>query len=387
MARIGLVSCVSEKRPIASLAKDLYDSALFGKSRAYVERHCDKWYLLSSKYGLVDPETVIASYDDTLNSKPRAERARWAEQVWSALQPKISSNDQITILAGEKYREFLAGRLSEYGCEVCVPLKGLKIGYQLQWLSQRLASSNRGQDVERLYGILRRLESGLGGKRLMRDCGGHLAWPRSGMYFFFEPGEHRQDTGESRVVRVGTHGVSRGSSSTLWKRLYAHRGYGDGRGNHRGSIFRLHVGAAIANKERKAAVQSWSIGQSASAEIRAAEVELERRVSIHLGPMGLLWLAIEDSASPGSDRAYLERNVVGMLAGKTGPLDPPSPEWLGAYSPEERIRNSGLWNLNHLSVDYRAECLDILDEYVSITLGTTPKPQQSLAPEGWHTRV
>src|SRR5690606_13413659 len=55
---IALVSCVSSKEPHAAPARDLYTSALFRKARAYAERNADAWYILSAKYGLVDPNRV-----------------------------------------------------------------------------------------------------------------------------------------------------------------------------------------------------------------------------------------------------------------------------------------------------------------------------------------
>jgi hypothetical protein len=102
-----------------------------------------------------------------------------------------------------------------------------------------------------------------------------------GVYFFFEPNEYRTSAvDEERVVRVGTHTVSRGAKSTLWNRLRTHRGGADGSGNHRGSIFRLHVGASLLNKsEVRTSVRTWGIGQSATQELRAAELPLENQAS------------------------------------------------------------------------------------------------------------
>lgn len=83
--------------------------------------------------------------------------------------------------------------------------------------------------------------------------------------------------------------------------------------------------------------------------------------------MPLLWLAVEDGAGPQSDRAYLERNAIGLLAGPEGPLDPPSRGWLGNHSPRDAIRKSGVWNLDHVDATYDPEFLDRLDRYVKVT--------------------
>lgn len=119
-------------------------------------------------------------------------------------------------------------------------------------------------------------------------------------------------------------------------------------------------------------------------EVRALERLLERAVSEYLGAMSVLWLDIGDGPGPSSDRAYIERNLIGVLSPDEGPSDPPSASWLGLHSPLSRIRRSGLWNLDHLKYPYSSDCLDALDEYVRITAGMLPRPAGSIAPGGWY---
>lgn len=384
MAVVGLISCASRKRPDAAEARNLYISPLFTKSREYVVKNCEKWYILSAKYGLLEPDQVVDPYEETLNTKSRAEQKGWAEKVWIELEQRLFPNDEIIILAGKKYREFLTPRISNHGCQIQVPMEGLGIGRQLQWLTSHLSRSTKEYDLDRFYHAIAKLESAVGGKRLLSNCNGQQKWPRSGLYFFFEPGEFRSNGTESRIVRVGTHGISRGSKATLWNRLRTHRGSFDGSGNHRSSVFRLHVGAALAMNNPDLAVDSWVIGQSARSNIRNKEQLLEKAVSEKIGSMSILWLAVGDEASPASDRAYLERNIIGLLVAKVGALDLPSADWLGLYSPDERIRNSGLWNLDFLDYNYSREFLDIFEMYIQITINEKPIPTQSLAPPDWY---
>ena len=384
MVSVGLVSCVKKKRNHASAAKDLYISPLFTKARKYIERRCSKWYILSAKYGLVHPDKVIEPYEETLKIKSRSERTQWTHKVWEQLQPHLNSNDKVVILAGNSYREFLFTIIREYGCGVEVPMEGKSFGKQLQWLSQQFKQSYRERELDRFYSSLRRLENGLGGKRLLSALNGQHNWPKKGVYLFFEPEEYRSAKNELRVVRVGTHGVSRGSKATLWNRLRTHRGTGDGLGNHRSSIFRLHLGAALLGKNRDLVVPSWGVGQDADKKVRKHEERLEREVSKIIGTMSVLWLSVEDEAGPANDRAYLERNMIGLLVGPEGPIDQPSAYWLGRFSSNERIRKSGLWNLEFLDYSYSSEFLDVLDEYVSITVGEKAKPQASIAPHDWY---
>src|SRR3990172_9853687 len=65
--RVGLVGCTKSKQTHAAPARDLYTpSALFRGRRDYVERSCGRWFVLSAKYGLVDPDSIIEPYDQTL---------------------------------------------------------------------------------------------------------------------------------------------------------------------------------------------------------------------------------------------------------------------------------------------------------------------------------
>jgi hypothetical protein len=106
---------------------------------------------------------------------------------------------------------------------------------------------NRLAQLRRFYGLLAQLETTIGGARRLGDTSGRTGWPQRSVYFFREPGESRTDSGTGpRIVRVGTHALKLGSATSLWNRLSQHRGrLASGGGNHRGSIFRLIVGAAL----------------------------------------------------------------------------------------------------------------------------------------------
>lgn len=200
-----------------------------------------------------------------------------------------------------------------------------------------------------------------------------MTWPSRGVYFFREGGENRKDTGDGpRIVPVGTHALKAGSSTKLWTRLSQHKGHsGTGSGNHRGSIFRLIVGSALCDRDSHT-YPTWGKGSTASREVRTGELVLECAVSQTIGDMPFLWLAMEDEPGPQSLRGFIERNSIALLSnyGKK-PLDPPSESWLGRHSNRERVRNSGLWNSNHVDESYDPGFLDVLDRLVSAAGGSS----------------
>lgn len=210
---------------------------------------------------------------------------------------------------------------------------------------------DRWAALDHLYDLLDQLAIEVGGPRLLAECTGRDGWPTHGVYFFFEPGEVREHGETPRVVRVGTHALTATSKTKLWDRLRTHRGHIGGRnpggGNHRGSIFRLHVGTALISRGKgyPRAAETWGQGSSAPRDIRDREVALEQAVSQHIGKMPVLWVAVPDR----HDRATIERSCIAVLSNRSGrAIDPPSADWLGRHADPEAVRESGLWNVNHV---------------------------------------
>lgn len=136
MKKICLIACASQKQAVAASAQELYQSALFRKSIDWMQRqNFDSWFILSAKHGLVKPEQILEPYNLTLNTMKAAARQQWAKSVLYELMIVLPEPASITFLAGSKYREYLSKPLRESGYEVLIPMQGLGIGKQLQWLT------------------------------------------------------------------------------------------------------------------------------------------------------------------------------------------------------------------------------------------------------------
>jgi hypothetical protein len=388
MKTICLVACTSKKALKPTTAADLYRSPLFEGARWFAENRCDSWYILSAKYGLLAPNEEVLPYDESLNGMAEPEKIQWTERVNDRLVAQIKEETRIVFLAGLQYRKYLQRHLHDAGIETQAPLSELGIGRQVAWLQKLVTEQKRLSDLDRFYGLLARLAATGSGAAKLKECSS-TAVPSQGIYFFWQAGENRMTAPfDGRVVRIGTHAVSEGSRATLWNRLRTHRGGKEGSGNHRGSIFRLHVGQALLRKtEREAELSTWGVGQSAPAHVREAEAEMELEVSQIIGEMPVLWIGVSDRASPDSDRAYLERNLIALVAGATGPFDLPTTSWLGNWSSRDAIPTSGLWNVNYVKDDYDPVALDVFERYIEVAEGTAATPSSSLAPTDWRTRT
>lgn len=140
MATIVLISCVNKKLDHRARAGDLYTSALFRYALQYAQRWSpDKIFILSARCGLVRLDEEIEPYNVTLNNMSVRGRKEWAKKVLQELCKNCDlERDHFVILAGDKYREYLLPHLRSYE----IPLSGLSIGKQLQYLKRMTSNES-----------------------------------------------------------------------------------------------------------------------------------------------------------------------------------------------------------------------------------------------------
>lgn len=140
MNRVFLVACSAGKIKADLVpARDLYNSQLFKLARRYVEMSREPWYILSAKFGLLDPAQLVAPYDESLKHKGSAERADWGRKVEPQLRGQLLRSVELVMLAGRAYRDPLQHLLEAQGHIVTVPMEGMAIGKQLQFLTRHLS--------------------------------------------------------------------------------------------------------------------------------------------------------------------------------------------------------------------------------------------------------
>jgi hypothetical protein len=153
-----------------------------------------------------------------------------------------------------------------------------------------------------------------------------------GVYFFYETGETNSH-GTDRIVRVGTHNVG----GRLRERLRKHY-----RADQTGSVFRKLIGEALLRRdEMETEVIHW---QQCRVYRCALCTDEEGFVSRELASR-FTFRCIRVMAA--TDRLAMESGVIASLALCT--VCGPSSAWLGRYSGEHRIRDSGLWQTQHLN--------------------------------------
>jgi hypothetical protein len=101
---------------------------------------------------------------------------------------------------------------------------------------------------------------------------------------------------------------------------------------------------------------------------RELEFELECEVSRYIGRMSVIWLSVAGPPSVNSERKYLERNSIAFLS-RLAYENPSSDSWLGLHADRCAIRNSGLWNVDHVGEEVRLDFLPRLERKIDEMLG------------------
>ncbi|PKO04039.1 MAG: hypothetical protein CVU41_19085 [Chloroflexi bacterium HGW-Chloroflexi-3] len=165
--------------------------------------------------------------------------------------------------------------------------------------------------------------------------------PLNGIYILFEDGEIAHGT--NRIVRIGTHTGKDQLRSRLKQHFILE--------NKDRSIFRKNIGRALLNKENDPFLEKWELDlttRAAKDNFRfqidhEKQKQVERQVSDYI--QSHFWF-VAFPVPQKEDRLILESRIISTVS--LCPSCRPSPNWLGLFSPKEKIRESGLWIVNEL---------------------------------------
>ena len=199
--------------------------------------------------------------------------------------------------------------------------------------------------------------------------------PHNGIYFFYERGEMWGHGGSmSRIVHVGTH-----RNCNFQSRIRDHytpdtKMSFDAQkpAPHDRSIFRKNIGRAILNRNNSDYLRVWNIDFTTTENRKryshlrdiGFEKNMEREITRLLQEnFSFRYIPVEDEAER-MGKTGLESRLIGTLSSCR--MCRASDNWLGQYSPVEKIKQSGLWLSQHLhSPGLTDKDMATLSEYVN----------------------
>lgn len=165
--------------------------------------------------------------------------------------------------------------------------------------------------------------------------------PANGLYVLFEQGETGH--GGDRIVRIGTHTGEAQLQSRLKQHFITP--------SKDRSIFRKNIGRALLNRSHDPFIRTWEFDlttRKAKDELGPLvdfrkQAEVERQVSAYIQEQFEFVVIAEVEKSA---RLELEAKMVSTVSHCRDCRA--SAAWLGMSSPKDKIRESGLWQVNEL---------------------------------------
>ena len=104
MENIFIINCSKEKVNYQVKASDMYCSERFNLSKKIVEDNNYEWYILSSKYGLLKPDTIIDPYDKNINDLTKKRKNEYVTKIIKQFSDfNINNKKRIIFLCDSLY--------------------------------------------------------------------------------------------------------------------------------------------------------------------------------------------------------------------------------------------------------------------------------------------
>jgi len=165
---------------------------------------------------------------------------------------------------------------------------------------------------------------------------GYYEIPLNGIYIMFEKNEFAH--GGDRIVRIGTHT----GNDQLRSRIFQHFE----NENKNRSIFRKNIGRCFLNRINSPYLPIWELDTTAKSKKdlyynridREFEAEIEKQISQYMQTnisFCLLNVPLKQN------RLYYEARLIGTVSCCQDCMA--TSNWLGNFSPKDKIKKSGLW--------------------------------------------
>lgn len=132
---IAIIPCTNQKSAKGGPAREVWVGSHFQLVLAHAEYFYDQVYIMSYKYGLITPETVIEPYDINIKNEPAAKRLKWWYMLREQIHTFVKEHDPllIALYTGNFERERIMREFVKAGLrEVIVPWPHASTGQRMQ---------------------------------------------------------------------------------------------------------------------------------------------------------------------------------------------------------------------------------------------------------------
>jgi cytoplasmic iron level regulating protein YaaA (DUF328/UPF0246 family) len=132
---VVIINCSKKKNSGKMMASDLYCGKMFKGALKYAKTYNRPIFILSAKYGLIQLDDVIEDYNLKITMLNKAEKLKWTKLVLIQWRILIKDYESVVFLCSEEYSKLIIPNIRN---KYLLPLKGLTMGYQLQFFTNNV---------------------------------------------------------------------------------------------------------------------------------------------------------------------------------------------------------------------------------------------------------
>lgn len=153
MSKIILIGCGRKKLDHGAAAEDIYTGSLFRARVGHAKSTGHPWWIVSAKFGLLEPGTWIDEpYDLKITDLPFVDQCAWRLCVIKDLLDEFPDSTDaramrktvVELHMGADYAEALHDVVLAAGMCPAWPTKGLGIGEQMVWYKEQTRRAQWG---------------------------------------------------------------------------------------------------------------------------------------------------------------------------------------------------------------------------------------------------
>ena len=131
---VAIIPCTNQKSTVPGPACEVWQGANFQLTLYHAQKWYDRVFIMSYKYGLIDPDLEIEPYDVNIQYASAEEKLEWWWQIKEQIKDLAKENPDLIAVYTGKYerRRFIREFIRNGYRNILTPWENARIGQRMQ---------------------------------------------------------------------------------------------------------------------------------------------------------------------------------------------------------------------------------------------------------------
>lgn len=133
---VAIIPCMNQKSDEPGPAREVWVGHHFQATLMHVEEFYDQVFIISFKYGLITPDTIIEPYDINIHFEPWDVRVKWKRMVIQQVKDFLIEQQPgiVGLYSGKEDADWLSKKINQNAPDVLctTPWRGKGVGQRIE---------------------------------------------------------------------------------------------------------------------------------------------------------------------------------------------------------------------------------------------------------------